>query len=132
MSKTLIKIKLLSLKFNLATNTDTVLLLPSHNPPTQTATSITATLIMSARVPLSLSSLLLVRSALDDFFVSTTESFMVKSSIMFTKDSFSCSALTKGALRFSAVTTETRCTASLLRCSSSRFLNTHKKQSDLL
>lgn len=76
-------------------------------------------------VPLSLSSLLLVRSAFDDLFFSTTESFMDKSSIIFT--SWPCSVFTEGPLLFSAASTETSCTASLLRCSSSpRFLDKKK------
>lgn len=78
-----------------------------------------------AFVPLCLSSLHFVRSALDGFFVSTTDSFKDKPSIMFTKEIFSCSALTTATLRLSG---EICCTASLLRCSSSRFLNTKKSR----
>lgn len=74
-----------------------------------------------AFVPLCLSSLHFVRSALDGFFASTTDSFKDKPSIMFTKEIFSCSALTTETLRLSG---EICCTASLLRSSSSRFLST--------
>lgn len=71
-------------------------------------------------VPLCFSPLLLTPSALVGILLSATESLKVSSSIMLTKELVSCSDVTTGGRCFSA--TETRCTASLLRCSSSRFL----------
>lgn len=77
-------------------------------------------------VPLRFSPLPFAPSALVGILVSATESLTVRSSIMLTKELVSCSGVTTGGRCFSA--TETRCTASLLRCSSSRFLAWRKKE----